>query len=1191
MTAIKVGQTVETTSEQQGVVRYVGAIHVSDGVFIGIELSTPTGKNDGSVRGERYFSCAPGHGLFIRDSSITQILSEAPAPSSRSAAASTQQAPTTTRPRAPTNRARPTSVAAPKTPSRASAVTRRQSVAPAASNNNLRTPARTPSTASATTAPSEPSVRPAPSSSRHSLSSSTAQNATKTSRDSNVEALQTTIRHFEKQHSEDQDRLKDVVQIKDERDRYHGIIQKLQEKCQTFHQNATDMKTTTQALQSDNDRLTKDQQEHETDLELALLDKEMAEERAEIAEADLESLRGRLRERDLEVEILRDEAQLYTAEMTEEEKQEAGYYRLQHDNERLRHALLVLKEVTENTEQDLKARVAELEEDVAKVETLKQENITLQERLTSSESIIEHLREQLNDADETEDIIGDLSTQNQDLKEAIAEKDMAIQDLENLKDLNDELEIQRAEEAEDLRTELRVKDFELVDYTTRLSEQATVITEQDDIINKFRALITELQSKMVDAESSKMMTQAEVNNTTGRFNEIMDMNRRLRAATVEATTKEITADLKGLFRDEAVEKLEIWIETGSKEFGNSESLKAYFSAKRIAYKCRVLRKQLVTLSREKGSDVKPEQALSMLACSKAISYLAVLKTGSEQIWSAITVLSLEQFATIGVVHQDLLTIEKTLDQGLDALKADEVDFDELAGSFSRSTKLQTAIINTRQEFLAALPEDELHFRVKSIFHRLQHLTAIFDLADWTLHKAPEAIGEQCQRSRRHLKEPSDHVKAGIAAAEKLISTLEERKHDGMYPVFPTGLDSIVQQDEELVQAVEALTAFADKLISEIGKYASLTEPKTDDTKRAEALIGMIDSEYIDPFYSSGLHDIYLKIRHWTDLALVLMNNIEIEHRPAPWTEKAFEVEAAKKKTEEAARQLETLTAEHRATVLKIHEREQVIATKELEIEHLLAKNRDISSRTQEVELLREERDEAHAKIMQLLAQDRAQVMELEAMRERLAHIDQYGRSEADPAADDTTAGAESVEQVPVSRTVPAGHIALLAALRNDNRWLRRRVHSDIFHQHLNDLLESMETLRSFDRDDPAPVPKDENRTLEPVYLTDDNSEDDSQDSSDDDSEDIPATEDPVAISRASSPGVPDGWQPYGPPDRYIFGDYPEPGRHKMSPLTLSPVRVGWSPRSRSPRVAFEEAEEEYLTMSAIIEDSDDEPFF
>jgi hypothetical protein len=60
--------------------------------------------------------------------------------------------------------------------------------------------------------------------------------------------------------------------------------------------------------------------------------------------------------------------------------------------------------------------------------------------------------------------------------------------------------------------------------------------------------------------------------------------------------------------------LETWIETGSKEFGNNETLKTY-TAKRIAYKSRVLRKHLVSLSREKRSDVKPEQAWAiLLAC-------------------------------------------------------------------------------------------------------------------------------------------------------------------------------------------------------------------------------------------------------------------------------------------------------------------------------------------------------------------------------------------------------------------------------------------------------------------------------------------------------------------------------------------------------------------------------------------------
>ena len=56
---------------QMGVVKYIGAIDVDEGVFIGVELSEPVGKNDGSVAGKRYFRCRDSYGKFVRPDRCT----------------------------------------------------------------------------------------------------------------------------------------------------------------------------------------------------------------------------------------------------------------------------------------------------------------------------------------------------------------------------------------------------------------------------------------------------------------------------------------------------------------------------------------------------------------------------------------------------------------------------------------------------------------------------------------------------------------------------------------------------------------------------------------------------------------------------------------------------------------------------------------------------------------------------------------------------------------------------------------------------------------------------------------------------------------------------------------------------------------------------------------------------------------
>lgn len=78
---IKIGQTVESKEGKQGIVRYIGSPEAAPpGTWVGIELPDQSGKNDGSLKGERCFTCEPGHGLFIRKDAVVRIVKQAPAP-------------------------------------------------------------------------------------------------------------------------------------------------------------------------------------------------------------------------------------------------------------------------------------------------------------------------------------------------------------------------------------------------------------------------------------------------------------------------------------------------------------------------------------------------------------------------------------------------------------------------------------------------------------------------------------------------------------------------------------------------------------------------------------------------------------------------------------------------------------------------------------------------------------------------------------------------------------------------------------------------------------------------------------------------------------------------------------------------------------------------------------------------------
>lgn len=61
-----VGDRVWVNGVRPGYIQYIGEVSFAHGEWAGVVLDSPTGKNDGSFGGRRYFYCEPNRGIFCR---------------------------------------------------------------------------------------------------------------------------------------------------------------------------------------------------------------------------------------------------------------------------------------------------------------------------------------------------------------------------------------------------------------------------------------------------------------------------------------------------------------------------------------------------------------------------------------------------------------------------------------------------------------------------------------------------------------------------------------------------------------------------------------------------------------------------------------------------------------------------------------------------------------------------------------------------------------------------------------------------------------------------------------------------------------------------------------------------------------------------------------------------------------------
>ena len=172
---------------------------------------------------------------------------------------------------------------------------------------------------------------------------------------------------------EDREKLKTLERVQEEKEKYETIIQKLQQKYAPQQQEITELRKQMKDMETEVAEMEEIKAEHDMILEMATLDREMAEEQSEAYKAELDAVRAKAEEYEMEIEILREENEELGSGMTPEEKTSSGWLQLEKQNERLRDALLRLREITSQTEDELKDTVRSLEEDNTELQKYKDE--------------------------------------------------------------------------------------------------------------------------------------------------------------------------------------------------------------------------------------------------------------------------------------------------------------------------------------------------------------------------------------------------------------------------------------------------------------------------------------------------------------------------------------------------------------------------------------------------------------------------------------------------------------------------------------------------------------------------------------------------------------------------------------------------------------------------------------------------
>ncbi|KAI1118045.1 dynactin [Nemania sp. NC0429] len=861
------------------------------------------------------------------------------------------------------------------------------------------------------------------------------------------EDLKTKLKILERKRAEDRDKLKEMERIQEQRDKFENINKKIEGKFQTTVQENVTLRKQLKEAEERLISVEELQAEHDSIMELATLDREMAEETAEVLKVELDALKQKAEELELEVEILREENTEYSQGMSPEERASTGWLQMERNNERLREALIRLRDLTQEQDEENKAQIKSLSKDLEDFEAIKEQYQIAKEKLLESELRAEDLKEQLDNNLGAELIIETLTDEKHQQYEQIQELKAVIDDLEALKEINDELEVNHVQNEREMQEELDFKDNIITEQVRRAVEKEDTIGDLEYTLSRFRELVTNLQSDLEDMRASHAVNEAESEQLNSNARLMMDLNQKLQISAAKTQIKTIDLEMQRMGAQEAQQHLDIVKLFLPESFNaDKDSVLALLRFTRLSFKATLLHGFI----KDRVSQPHPGHEDDVFAGCDVLDKLTWVASMCDRFVNGISHCSSDEFARYQAALYELEPVERALNNWIEGLKRDELKEKQCADELQRSIALMAHLgevhISAGLESFA----DEVQMKTMLMQSYLESAATAFGITKEMVQRiVPQNSDEEenAQHFVRRAEAVIGQTRSAKVIASKAARSLEDLRARSL-ALTPETLEAFElceAASQELGTMSRVIGLDLHKLLTIEGREEPFTyqEVQTTVLKTVTTVFSSAESD----LFSTYLAKIRALTNQVTDLAAVcadLSQTQEFERSPAPWIIRAQELKALKTIPVDAEEELRHVKEQYNQSRREIALRDENISTATLRIETLEARMRDANAKASRISDLEAQIVDAQGQADRLkkdLEQQDREAKTLEADRDKWKKIAGDSRAYGD-ASDSAGAKAGQERAVATAREMDAlkddiGSLqAAVRYLREDNRRAR-----------------------------------------------------------------------------------------------------------------------------------------------------------